>query len=153
MAPALWALAAGAPGALGYRAVNTLDAMVGHHSPRYERYGRASAKLDDVASFVPARFTAGLVAVARPLRARAVQRAVRADAPAHPSPNAGVAEAAFAAALGVQLGGENRYGDRVEVRPPLGTGRRPERTDIARAVRLSSDVEWMLTAMALAFPW
>jgi adenosylcobinamide-phosphate synthase len=147
VAPALWAVAAGAPGALGYRALNTLDAMVGHRSPRYERYGWASARLDDGAGWVPARVTAALVASVRPRHAAAVWRAVRADAPAHPSPNAGVAEAAFAAALGLRLGGENRYGDRVELRPALGDGRPPEATDIAAAVRLLSDVSWALTAL------
>ena len=140
LAPVLWAAALGAPGALGYRAVNTLDAMVGHHSARYEHYGWASARLDDVAGWVPARVTAALVAGVRPASAGAVWAAVRTQAPAHPSPNAGVAEAAFAAALGLRLGGENRYGDRVELRPPLGTGRPAEAGDIARAVALSRDV-------------
>jgi adenosylcobinamide-phosphate synthase len=140
VAPAFWAAVAGAPGALGYRAVNTLDAMVGHRSPRYENYGWASARLDDVAGWVPARVTAALVAGVRPSAARAVWSAVRTQAPAHPSPNAGVAEAAFAAALGLRLGGENRYGDRVELRPPLGTGRPAETADIPRAVTLSRDV-------------
>jgi adenosylcobinamide-phosphate synthase len=153
VAPALWALAAGGPGALGYRAVNTLDAMVGHRSPRYERFGWASARLDDIANFVPARLTAALVAIARPNRAFAVQRAVLRDAPSHPSPNAGVSEAAFAAALDLRLGGQSRYGDRTELRPPLGEGRAPRRGDISRAVRLSSDVQWLLTGMAAALPW
>jgi len=153
VAPALWAMAAGGPGALGYRAVNTLDAMVGHHSPRYERFGWASARLDDVANFVPARITAALVALARPKHALAVQRAVARDAAAHPSPNAGVSEAAFAAALGLRLGGVSRYGDRVELRPSLGEGRAAERGDIARSVRLSSDVQWLVTGMAVALPW
>ena len=123
VAPALWAAALGAPGALGYRAVNTLDAMVGHHSTRYERFGWASARLDDAAAWVPARVTAALVAAVRPRRAGTVWRTVRRDAAAHPSPNSGVAEAAFAAALGVRLGGTNRYGERVEHRPRLGDGR------------------------------
>lgn len=140
VAPAFWAVVAGAPGALGYRAVNTLDAMVGHQSARYEHYGWASARLDDLAGWVPARATAALVAGVRPSAAGAVWTAVRTQAPAHPSPNAGVAEAAFAAALGLRLGGENRYGDRVELRPPLGTGRPAEAGDIARAVTLSRDV-------------
>ncbi len=140
VAPMLWAAAAGAPGALGYRAVNTVDAMIGQRSPRYWRYGWAGARLDDVAAWVPARVTAAAVAAVRPGAAGAVWRAVRHDAPGHPSPNAGVAEAAFAAALGLRLGGENRYGDRVEIRPPLGTGRPPEVGDVAAAVRLSSDV-------------
>ena len=146
VAPALWAAVAGAPGALGYRALNTLDAMVGHRSARYENYGWASARLDDAAGWVPARATAALVAVVRPASAGAVWAAVRTQAPAHPSPNAGVAEAAFAAALGLRLGGENRYGDRVEIRPPLGTGRPAEAGDIARSVALLRDVSLALGA-------
>jgi adenosylcobinamide-phosphate synthase len=146
IAPAVWALVGGAPAVLGYRAVNTLDAMVGHRSPRYESYGWASAKADDVAGWLPARLTAALVAIVRPAAAADVWRAVRRDAPAHPSPNAGVAEAAFAAALGLRLGGTNRYHDRVELRPPLGTGRPPEPRDIAPAVRLSRDVTLALAA-------
>jgi adenosylcobinamide-phosphate synthase len=147
----LWAVAAGAPGALGYRALNTLDAMVGHRSPRYERYGWASARLDDLANWVPARVTAVLVAAARPRSTRSVAHAVRHQAPAHPSPNAGVAEAAFAAALGLRLGGTNRYGGRVEHRPALGQGRPAVPADISRAVRLSLDVGVMLgTSLATA---
>lgn len=146
VAPVLWAALAGAPGALAYRAVNTLDAMVGYRSPRYENYGWASARLDDVANWIPARVTAGLVGAVRPHAAREIWRAVREDAPAHPSPNSGVAEAAFAAALGVQLGGENRYAGRVDVRPRLGTGRAPERADIDAAIRLSEDVTYALAA-------
>jgi adenosylcobinamide-phosphate synthase len=150
VAPAFWAAVAGAPGALGYRAVNTLDAMVGHRSTRYRSYGWASARLDDVAGYLPARLTAALVAGVRPGRAAAIGRAVNRQAPGHPSPNAGVAEAAFAAALGLRLGGCNRYGDRVEHRPWLGQGRPPARSDIQPAVRLSSDVNWLLTAVLAA---
>jgi adenosylcobinamide-phosphate synthase len=140
VAPALWAAAAGAPGVLAHRAANTMDAMVGHHSDRYERYGWAAARLDDAMAWVPARATAALVATVRPSAAGEVWRTVRRDAPAHPSPNAGVAEAAFAAALGVGLGGVVRYGERVEERPRLGDGRAVEAADIERAVRLSDDV-------------
>ncbi len=131
VAPALWAAALGGAGALGYRAVNTLDSMVGHRSDRYQRYGWASARLDDGAGWLPARATAALVAAVRPATAAVVWRTVRRDAAAHPSPNAGVAEAAFAAALGLRLGGTNRYGDRVEHRPPLGNGRPPTTTTSA----------------------
>jgi adenosylcobinamide-phosphate synthase len=147
VAPAMWAVVAGAPGALGYRAANTLDAMVGHRSVRYERFGWASASLDDVLNWVPARMTAALVAAVRPRKSAEIWRAVWAQAPQHPSPNAGVAEAAFAAALGLRLGGENRYGDRTELRPPLGTGRPPEPADIARAVALSRHVTVALAAV------
>jgi len=150
VAPAFWAATCGAPGALGYRAVNTLDAMVGHRSPRYLAYGWASARLDDVANYLPARLTAALVAGVRPDCTGAIWRAVRRQAPAHPSPNAGVAEAAFAVALGVRLGGRNRYGHRVEHRPWLGQGRPPARSDIEPAVRLSSDVGWLLTLILAA---
>lgn len=155
VAPALWAAVCGGAGALGYRAVNTLDAMVGHRSARYGRYGWASARLDDLAGWVPARVTAALVAGVRPRSAAAVWEAVRAQAPAHPSPNAGVAEAAFAAALGLRLGGESRYCEpggsgakawRVELRPPLGAGRPAEPGDIPRAVRLSGHVGLALAA-------
>jgi adenosylcobinamide-phosphate synthase len=144
VAPACWAAALGAPGVLAHRAVNTLDAMVGHRSARYARFGWAAARLDDVAAWVPARLTAALVAGVRPQAATEVWRAVRRDAPAHPSPNAGVAEAAFAAALGLRLGGVNRYGDQVEARPGLGTGRAAEPADIDAAVRLARDVGWAL---------
>lgn len=147
VAPALWAALAGGPGTLGYRAVNTLDAMVGHHNARYENYGWASARLDDAANYGPARVTAALAATCRPRRAGAVVKAIRRDAPAHPSPNAGVAEAAFAAVLGVQLGGTNHYGDRIERRAPLGDGRPPRRDDIERSVRLSRDITWALAAL------
>jgi adenosylcobinamide-phosphate synthase len=149
VAPALWAAVAGGAGALGYRAANTLDSMVGHRSPRYERFGWASARVDDAAGWVPARVTAGLVALVRPRRVTAVATAVRHVR--HPSPNAGVAEAAFAAALDVRLGGTNVYGDRVDVRPTLGDGPPPVVRDIGRAVRLSSDVALALTGgLALA---
>ena len=149
VAPALWAAVAGAPGALAHRAVNTMDAMVGHRSPRYERYGWAAARLDDTMGWLPARATAALVAAVRPSAAGDVWRTVRRDAPAHPSPNSGVAEAAFAAALGIRLGGVVRYGERVEHRPFLGAGRTVAPADIRRAVRLSDDVTLAL-AGALA---
>jgi adenosylcobinamide-phosphate synthase len=146
VAPALWGVVAGAQGALAYRAVNTLDATVGYRSPRYERFGWASARLDDLAGWVPARLTAALAAAARPRAAVAVARAVWRDAPGHPSPNAGVAEAAFAAALDLRLGGPTAYAGRLELRPPLGDGRPPEAADIGRAVQLSRDVTTMLGA-------
>ena len=150
VAPSLWAAFAGAPGAFGYRAVNTLDSMVGHRSARYANYGWASARLDDAVAWVPARLTAALVALVRPRAARPIWTAVRTQAPAHPSPNAGVAEAAFAAALGVRLGGTNRYGDRTEERPALGVGRAPRAGDIDAAVRLARDVGAAWAALLVA---
>lgn len=144
-APALWALAGGPGGAGFYRALNTMDAMVGHRTERHERFGWAAARADDLANLVPARLLAlCVVALAPPDRRSATVRAIREDAPAHPSPNAGVAEAAFAGALGVSLGGPLRYGDREEVRPVLGTGDRPQPGDIGRAVRLAEQTELVL---------
>jgi adenosylcobinamide-phosphate synthase len=151
VAPAFWALLAGAPGVLAHRGVNTMDSMVGHRDERHGRFGWASARLDDVAAFVPARLTAVLVALVRPARAAAVARVVRRDAGAHPSPNAGVAEAAFAAALDLRLGGTNSYSGSSEVRASLGDGRAPERADVRRAVRLSADVTLCL-GVAAGFP-
>ena len=147
VAPAVWALTAGAPGVLIHRAVNTMDAMVGHRSPRHARYGTASARLDDVLAWVPARLTAVLVAGVRPRAAVDVRRTVRRDAAAHPSPNAGVAEAAYAAALGVRLGGTVSYGGVVDHRPPLGDGRPVQAEDIERAVRLTDDVTAALVVL------
>jgi adenosylcobinamide-phosphate synthase len=150
VAPVMWAAVGGGPGALVYRAVNTMDSMVGHHGERYERFGWAAARLDDIVNWVPARLTAAIVAAVRPARAGEVWRAVRDDAPAHPSPNAGVVEAAFAAALGVRLGGTNRYGQRVERRATLGRGRPVAPGDIGAAVRLSRQVDAVLIAALVA---
>jgi adenosylcobinamide-phosphate synthase len=141
VATAVWALLAGARGALVHRALNTMDAMVGHRSPRYERFGWASARADDVANWLPARATAGLVVLVRPRSAAAVVRSIRRGAASHPSPNAGVAEAAFAGALGLRLGGTNRYEGREDVRPTLGEGRPPGAADVAAAARLARDVQ------------
>ena len=152
VAPLFWGAVAGLPGLLGYRAVNTLDAMIGHRSPRYARFGWAAARTDDVANWLPARLTAALTVACAPLvggSARGALRIWRRDGAAHPSPNAGRCEAAFAGALGLRLGGRNVYGGRVEERPVLGDGRAPEASDVARAVRLSRAV-WTGAAVLAA---
>lgn len=143
VAPLFWGAVAGVPGLLGYRAINTLDAMVGYRNARYERFGWAAARVDDVANWVPARLAGALAVACAPLvggsRAAAV-RAVREQASAHPSPNAGVVEAAFAGALGVRLGGRNVYGGVVEDRGELGYGDPPTPEDVPRATRLAGAV-------------
>jgi adenosylcobinamide-phosphate synthase len=148
VAPALFTAVGGAGGALVYRGINTLDSMVGYRDGRYARFGWASARVDDAANLVPARLTAVLVAAVRPWAAREIWHTVRRDAHAHPSPNAGVAEAAFAAALGVRLGGTNSYRGAVEERPALGplSGRTPETADIGGAIRCSQHVTVALLA-------
>jgi adenosylcobinamide-phosphate synthase len=153
VAPLLWGAVAGVPGLLGYRAVNTLDAMVGHRTPRYGRFGWAAAQLDDAANWLPARLTALLVVAGAPLaggsRAEA-WRVLRRDGGRHPSPNAGRCEAAVAGALGVRLGGTNVYAGRVDARPELGEGRAPETRDIRRATRLATGVGLGAAAVAAA---
>src|SRR3954462_11793047 len=152
VAPLFWGAVAGLPGLLGYRAVNTLDAMVGHRSPRYARFGWAAARLDDVANWLPARGTAALTVLCAPLAggsAAGALRIWRRDGAAHPSPNAGRCEAAAAGALGLRLGGRNVYGTRVEERPGLGSGRSPRAGDIGRTVRLSGAV-WIAAAILAA---
>ncbi len=142
----VWGAVAGVPGLAAFRAVNTLDAMVGHRSPRHLRFGWASARLDDAMGLPGARLTAALAVLAGP-DPRGAWRVWRADGRRHPSPNAGPVEAAFAGALGVRLGGTLAYGGRTEHRPELGAAGRPvEVADIERAVRLSARV----SALALA---
>ena len=153
VAPLLWGAVAGVPGLLGYRAVNTLDAMVGHRSPRYLRFGWAAARLDDVANLLPARVCALLTAGVAPLvggSPRAALRAWRRDAAAHPSPNAGPVEAAAAGALGVTLGGRTVYAHGTEDRPRLGDGPPPGPADLRRAARLSRWVGAAATGLAAA---
>jgi adenosylcobinamide-phosphate synthase len=157
VAPLFWGAIAGLPGLAGYRAINTLDAMVGHRSQRYRDFGTASARLDDAANFVPSRLTAlltiGAAAIVRderPLgdpRYRGPRRSAFAtfatwlrDRNRHPSPNSGQCEAAMAGALGVRLGGRNVYHGRVEVRPILGRGPLPGPVEIRRAARISGIV-------------
>jgi adenosylcobinamide-phosphate synthase len=151
VAPAMWAALAGAPGVLAHRAADTMDSMVGYRSERYERFGWAAARLDDALAWGPARLGVALVMLARPRRARAVIRTVRRDAPAHPSPNAGVIEAAFAGALGVRLGGPTTYRGVTEDRPQIGDGRTPDAADIAEAVALSHEITTALVALLVGY--
>lgn len=139
VAPLVWGALLGPAGLLGYRAANTLDARVGHRTPRLERFGWASARFDDVVNLVPARLTA-LLAVTLGGRPAAALRAWRRDAHKHPSPNAGPVEAAFAGALGVTLGGANVYHGVVEDRGTLGDGPAPTPTDIGATARLAARV-------------
>ena len=152
VAPLFWGAVAGLPGLLAYRAANTLDAMVGHRSVRFERFGWASARLDDVLNWAPARLTAALTVLVAPLAGGSAAGAWRSwhrDGASHPSPNAGRCEAALAGALDLRLGGRNVYGSRVEERPVLGDGRPPARGDIGRATRLSRAV-WAAAAVLAA---
>lgn len=155
-APALWGATAGALGAGVHRALNTMDAMVGRKDERYGNFGWAAAKADDAAAWLPARLFVAAMMTVVPRRATDIWRAVRDDAPAHPSPNAGVAEAAMAAALGVELGGPLRYGPITENRPYLGAGFRPGVSDLRHAVAIAERTENLLIAVlagTAAFRW
>ncbi|RVW05571.1 cobalamin biosynthesis protein [Rhodococcus xishaensis] len=151
-----WGAVAGVPGLVAYRASNTLDAMIGYRSPKYRRFGWAAARWDDVVNLVPARLAGALTVAAAPMvggSSRKALRAWRGDASKHPSPNAGVAEAAAAGALGVQLGGRTEYAHGVEMRPALGAGPEPALADLERAVRLSTAVQTAAAVGAAVLAW
>ncbi len=112
VAPLFWYAVAGLPGICAYKAINTADSMIGYRSNKYRAFGRAAARLDDAASWIPARLAALATVIAATLTgndARRALRVIRRDAPTHASPNAGWPEAAFAGALGLALGGPRTY--------------------------------------------
>ncbi|MFC9895396.1 cobalamin biosynthesis protein [Nocardia sp. NPDC127579] len=154
VAPLVWGAIAGVPGLLGYRAVNTLDAMIGYRNDRYRNFGWAAARTDDLANLLPARLAGLLTAALAPTvggRPATALRAWRRDAAKHPSPNAGVAESTMAGALGVQLGGRTQYRYGTELRPTLGSGPAPRVPDLRRAIRLSESIQLAATLTAAAF--
>ncbi len=108
VAPVFWGALFGLPGIFGYKAINTLDSMIGHRSERHEAFGWAAARIDDVANFIPARLTGFLFVLLAPRRSEALSCMTR-DARRHRSPNAGWPEAAMAGALGVRLSGPRIY--------------------------------------------
>ncbi len=125
VAPLFYMAAGGIPFAMAYKAVNTLDSMIGHADRRYFWFGKAAARLDDAANFLPARMTAGAITVAAALDggsadAHAALRVWRRDGRLHKSPNAGQPESAMAGALGVRLGGRNTYAAEVWDAPWMG---------------------------------
>lgn len=152
VAPMLYGLFFGAPGALAYKAINTLDSMVGHPQPPYADLGWASARLDDLANLLPARLTVLLVAVSSgsARRAAAILHAARRYGSLARSPNAGWVEAAFAGALDLELGGANYYRGVLREGPTLGDGLTPKYADIGRAVRLMRRACVLLATLALA---
>ena len=123
VAPAFWFLAAGLPGLLLYKLINTADSMIGHRTPRYEAFGWAAARFDDVLNWIPARLTALLIAIA--YCRFDIASGVRADARQHRSPNAGWPEAAMARVLGIALSGPRAYGGHMQDLPWVhGVGRK-----------------------------
>lgn len=136
IAPLFWGLLLGLPGIAAYKAVNTLDSMIGHRNPRHEAFGWASARFDDLVNLAPARLCGALIAFVSP-RPRTALATMWREAPRHRSPNAGWPEAAMAAALGVRLSGPRLYAGRVAPEPWINAeARDPTPADITTALRL-----------------
>ncbi len=157
VAPLFYLALGGAPLAVAYKAVNTLDSMVGYRNARYQDLGRAAARLDDVCGYLPARLTAVLLAVACPLLGLSAAQAwgaARSDHGQHKSPNSGWPEAAAAGALGVRLGGPSTYGGQLVDKPWINPrGRQPERADIAAMQRLLVLTCALAAGLALLLVW
>lgn len=160
IAPLLYLAIGGAPLALAYKAINTLDSMIGHKDERHIDFGWASARLDDLANWIPARVAALLLIVGGSLVATLTNRAengwrvFRSDGGKHPSPNSGRPEAAMAGILGVRLGGANVYDGVVQERPLIGAlGRAAEPCDIAVAMKVMVVASVIGVCMAAGLRW
>ena len=156
VSPLFFAAIGGAPLALAYKMVNTLDSMIGYKNETYREFGRVAARIDDAANAIPARVCVPVIALAATVLARrgqpAFKTAIR-DGRRHTSPNAGFPEAAFAGALGVWLGGPNRYGDRTVEKPVIGVGlgeTRPDHIRRACDLMILSSAFWLLAVWPLA---
>ncbi|GAC1331560.1 MAG: adenosylcobinamide-phosphate synthase CbiB [Beijerinckiaceae bacterium] len=155
VAPIFWTALLGLPGGAAYKAVNTADSMLGHRNPRYEAFGFAAARLDDLVNLPASRMAAGLLIVAtyvtRGADPAAARAAVRSDAPKHRSPNAGWPEAAMAGALGLKLAGPRLYGGVAVDDAFMGSGRREANAgDIRHALQLyrrALVVQWIALAL------
>ncbi len=155
VAPVIWMVIAGLPGAALYKAINTADSMIGHRTPRYAAFGWAAARLDDLVNLPASRFSALLLVAAAALSkdasASAAWRAVRRDAAHHRSPNAGYPEAAIAGALGLSLAGPRAYGGVCVEDAVMGDGRRDANAaDIRRALALYRSADAILIALLAA---
>ena len=148
VAPLFWGALLGLPGIAGYKAINTLDSMIGHRSPRHEAFGWASARIDDGVNLIPARLTGLLFALASG-RPRAALTCMARDASHHRSPNAGWPEASLAGALQIRLSGPRIYGDRVAEEPWVNAeATDPGAEDIRRGLALYRRA-MLLLALAL----
>ncbi len=149
VSPLFFAVLGGAPLALAYKMVNTLDSMIGYKNDRYLMFGRFAARMDDVANYIPARISVSFIALAAQLlngRGWVALEIARRDARAHASPNAGYPEAAFAGALGVWMGGPNHYHGRLVEKPVIGRG-----LGDTRPVHIRQACQLMLTTSLLVF--
>jgi len=152
VAPSLWMIVAGLPGAAFYKAINTADSMIGHRNERYRDFGQTAAKLDDFVNLPPSRLSALLIVasayVTRGASASSSWRAMRRDASRHASPNAGYPEAAMAGALGFALGGPRSYEGAEHDGAWMGDGRSDLNAhDIHDALRLYTSADGLLIAI------
>ncbi|MHA1107736.1 MAG: adenosylcobinamide-phosphate synthase CbiB, partial [Alphaproteobacteria bacterium] len=137
VAPMFWFALFGLPGIAAYKAVNTLDSMIGHRTPRFDAFGRVAARLDDAANWIPARIAGALIACAALTNMVPAWRIMLRYAARHRSPNAGWPEAAMAGALGLALAGPRRYGGEVVDDAWMGEGRQHAKADdISAALRI-----------------
>jgi adenosylcobinamide-phosphate synthase len=160
VAPVFWLALAGLPGAVVYKAVNTADSMIGHRTTRFEAFGWAAARLDDLLNLPASRLSAVFIAAAALFTGGSPIHALRTvwrDASHHRSPNAGWPEAAMAGALGLQLAGPRVYGDELVVDAFIGDGRREATVaDVRTALRLfiaACAVEWLVLAGTCLLIW
>jgi adenosylcobinamide-phosphate synthase len=158
IAPLFYLAIGGAPLALAYKAVNTLDSMIGHQDERYADFGWASARLDDLTNWIPARLTAVLLIISAGLTTGQLEQVrngwevFRRDGGKHPSPNSGRPEAAMAGILRVKLGGTNFYDGIAQERPVLGQeGREAGPGDIVSAVRIMVAASVLGISLAVSF--
>jgi adenosylcobinamide-phosphate synthase len=157
LAPVFWFMLLGLPGLVAYKAINTADSMIGHKTPRYQAFGWAAARLDDLVNLPASRLTALFFIAAALLLPKtsglAALRTAFRDAPLHRSPNAGWPEAAMAGALGLRLAGPRKYGEVVVADAFMGSGKaEAEPTDIYLALKLAS-LAWILMIAALGAAW
>jgi adenosylcobinamide-phosphate synthase len=155
IAPLLYLFVGGSAAAIAYKAINTLDSMIGYRDERYLHFGHAAARIDDAANYIPARLTALCIIAATHLtthRGRAALQVCRTDARRHHSPNAGFPEAAIAGAMDLRLGGDAVYAGVTEARATLGeSAREPAIGDIAAARALmwwAAGIAFILVALA-----
>jgi adenosylcobinamide-phosphate synthase len=153
VAPLLYMALGGAPAAMAYKAINTLDSMVGYKTPRYLHLGWASARLDDLANFLPARITGLLISAVTGIlsgRARQALRTMFRDGSKHESPNSGFPEAAMAGALGIQLGGPMVHPDKPGLRAVIGEAvEAPKPEHIRKAISIMHGVSALSLCLVL----
>ena len=156
-APLFWIFLFGAPGGFFYKAVNTMDSMIGYKNSKYLYFGRAAARLDDLVNYVPARLTALLMTAACPLcglDAKGAWRIFRRDRSKHASPNSAQTEAVCAGALGVRLAGDASYGGELHKKEYIGDALREIGPgDIGRACRLMYAASFLMLMLGAALRW